>query len=416
MQIPLTESRLSRSYTSWTRFWFTPSDPTVLAAIRILVGAIALYTLIGYSFDLQEFVGEHAWLDLELRQEQYRDFPVVIVPFDWLGSNYGPPTTAEEKQYYLEYLRRWGEPPPLPYPKTAQEAKAYDEYRARWNVDPRSILTKGQPVWSVWFHVTDPFWMNVVQGSFLLCSFLFLIGCATRVTSVLTWFAVLSFVHRDPTSLFGADTMMVVLLMYLMIGPSGAALSIDRLLACWWARSRGLPEPEISPSVSANLALRLIQIHACIIYASAGLAKLQGQSWWYGTAPWGTLANFEFAPMQYPFYVGLLRFLAKTRWIYELTMTIGALGTLTFEIGYPFLIWRPGFRTLWLWMAVLLHAGIGMFLGLRTFSFLMLAFNLAFVSPQTVRWVLAKLAPKAWSPEDKETRRHGEKGQQAAAS
>ena len=51
-------------------------------------------------------------------------------------------------------------------------------------------------------------------------------------------------------------------------------------------------------SVSANFALRLLQIHVCIIYAAAGLSKLPGAKWWDGTAIWYTIANFEFAPMQ----------------------------------------------------------------------------------------------------------------------
>jgi hypothetical protein len=318
-----------------------------------------------------------------------------------VGKNYRKAETPEELEYQKAYFKRWGEPAPLPYPRSAAEAKVFDDYRARWGVDPRNVLSKGQPIWSVWFHVTDPFWMSVVQGGFILCSLLFAIGCATRLTSVFTWFAILSFIHRDPASLFGADTMLAVLLLYLMIGPSGAVLSVDHRLACWWAKRQGLPGPEPRPSVSANLALRLIQVHICIIYGAAGLSKLQGNSWWTGAAPWGTLANFEFTPMEYPAYVAFLRFLAHIRWLYELTMTVGALGTLVFEIGYPFLIWRPAFRKVWLWLAVLLHAGIGMFLGLRTFSILMLAFNLAFVSPATVRWALRRLslrADKAPSP------------------
>jgi Vitamin K-dependent gamma-carboxylase len=424
MPTAATESRLSPSCSAWNRFWYTPSDPRVLAAIRIITGLIALYTLIGYSLDLQEFVGQYAWYDLDSRIEEVNNAPFVNVPFDWPAIKPREPANPEEQKYQLYYSQKWGDDPPWPYPKTAEEAKAIDDYRARWGVDPRALLDKGQPVWSVWFHVTDPFWMNVVQGGFVLCGLLFTIGCATRLTSVVTWFAVLSFIHRDPASLFGADTMMAVLLLYLMIGPSGAALSVDRLLTSWWARRRGLPAPEPRPSVSANLAIRLIQIHACIIYGAAGLAKLQGQAWWYGIAPWGTLANFEYTPMQYPLYVDFLRFLAKTRWLYESTMTIGALGTLVFEIGYPFLIWRPAFRTIWLWIAVLLHAGIGMFLGLRTFSFLMLAFNLAFVSPGTVRWAVEKFWPSKWAMEDKagekqgnnEKSAQGQKGQQAAFS
>ena len=179
------------------------------------------------------------------------------------------------------------------------------------------------------------------------------------------------------------------------------------------ARAARLP-----PSVSANLTVRLIQVHVCVIYLMAGLAKLQGLSWWTGDAPWGTLANFEYAPMHLPLYVDFLRFLAQWRWLYELIIGMGAMITLTFEIGYAFLIWRPAFRTIWLWLAFFFHAGIGMFMGLRTFSILMLAFNLAFVSPETVRWAIGKLARWGRGVEhgveieaDKETRRQGDKEQ-----
>src|SRR5271166_5633244 len=107
MQTAATESRLSRACASWNRFWFTPSDPTVLAAIRIITGLVTLYTLIGYSLDLQEFVGKYGWLDLELRQEQYYDAPVPDVPFDWLANNSREPSTVEERTYWLDYVRKW---------------------------------------------------------------------------------------------------------------------------------------------------------------------------------------------------------------------------------------------------------------------------------------------------------------------
>ena len=80
-------------------------------------------------------------------------------------------------------------------------------------------------------------------------------------------------------------------------------------------------------------------------------------------------------------------------------MTGASLGTLVFEIGYPFLIWRPAFRTLMLWFAVLLHLGIGTLMGLKTFSMLMLAFNIAFLQPETIRWALGKLTPRRWREE-----------------
>jgi hypothetical protein len=258
------------------------------------------------------------------------------------------------------------------------------------------VQRKGMPVWSLWFHITDSAWMNVVHSAIVLCSFLFLIGWYTRITSVLTWFGALCYIHRDTAVMFGADTMMNVLLLYLMVGPSGAALSVDRWLAVRRARRLGQPEPALAPMVSATLAVRLVQIHACIIYLSAGLSKLQGMAWWTGTAPWITMANFEYAPLYWPLYVDFLRFLAKHRWLYELTMTTGSLGTLAFEIGYAFVIWRPAFRPLWLWMAVLFHLGIGLFMGLTSFAVVMLIFNMAFVSPATVRRVIDWVLPQSW--------------------
>jgi hypothetical protein len=368
------ESRLRQMNAAWNRFWFTPSDPTVLGAIRILTGLITFYTLLVYSFDLQDLMGNDAWMDLQVRQEQYRELPMPAIYLSWDEFGNLPPPTAEQKP-------------------------EIDAYRDRWGYDPRMVMSKGLPVWSVWFHVVDPFWMNVVHGSIVLCSFLFLIGFGTRITSVLTWFGALCYIHRDPAALFGVDTMMVVLLMYLMIGPSGAALSVDRWLQCRRARRLGLPQPALVPSVSATLAVRLMQIHLCIIYMSAGLAKLQGIAWWTGTAPWATMANYEYAPMHVSLYVDFLRFLAKHRWLYELTMTASAIGTLAFEIGYPFVIWQPKLRNLWLWVAAVLHLGIGMFMGLRTFSLMMVAFNLAFVAPSTVHWAINRILPTAWRAE-----------------
>jgi hypothetical protein len=163
-----------------------------------------------------------------------------------------------------------------------------------------------------------------------------------------------------------------------MIGPSGAALSVDRLLA----RRRGQAAPE--PSVSANLALRLMQVHFCIIYLTAGLSKLLGGTWWSGTAVWWTLANYEFAPLRLPIYYEALRWMARHRLIWELVMTSGVLYTLVLEISFPYLVWKRELRWLMVLGSVLLHTFIGLFMGLVTFGLLMAALVLAFVPAEAV--------------------------------
>src|SRR5262249_41352909 len=126
---------------------------------------------------------------------------------------------------------------------------------------------------------------------------------------------VVSTVHRVPFALFGFDQVLSALLLYLAVtASSGEAVSLDRFVSRWRrARSpaafsrptrhkeelrpptgpdeRGVPEP----TITANLALRLVQLHVVLIYAMAGLAKLQGPSWWTGEALWKTMATGEFA-------------------------------------------------------------------------------------------------------------------------
>lgn len=55
----------------WNRFWFAPSDPASLGAVRIAVGLIALYWQLTYTPDLIAFFGADGLIPLEaLRQWQ----------------------------------------------------------------------------------------------------------------------------------------------------------------------------------------------------------------------------------------------------------------------------------------------------------------------------------------------------------
>jgi hypothetical protein len=51
-------SRLSQEFGSgWTRFWFTPSDPATISAIRLLAGVLVVYMHATLCFDLEAFFG-----------------------------------------------------------------------------------------------------------------------------------------------------------------------------------------------------------------------------------------------------------------------------------------------------------------------------------------------------------------------
>src|SRR5689334_10942651 len=56
---------------AWNRFWFTPADPATLSAIRILAGAMLLYTHAVWSIDLVEFFGPQSWVNPQAMPAYY---------------------------------------------------------------------------------------------------------------------------------------------------------------------------------------------------------------------------------------------------------------------------------------------------------------------------------------------------------
>jgi hypothetical protein len=208
---------------------------------------------------------------------------------------------------------------------------------------------------------------------------LFTVGLWTRVTSVLALIVAISFVHRVPGALFGLDQINVLLTLYLAIGPSGQALSVDRWLA---GRRGGAEASRPAPSAAANLAQRLIQVHMCVIYFFAGVSKLQGPAWWNGEAMWRAFANLEYQSAD-------MTWLAWHPWLVNLITH----ASIAWELSFCVLIWLRLWRPLVLAGAVVLHLGIGLFLGMWTFGLVMLIGCASFLPAEAVRQFVA-----AWVP------------------
>lgn len=238
------------------------------------------------------------------------------------------------------------------------------------------------PWWgqSVWFYVHGPVAIGLVYAAFLLAILCFTVGLFTRTANLAVWIGHLSFVHRAFLSWCGMDTVLAMLTFYLLLAPSGAAFALD-------CRHRG--RCALSRSWAANLALRLIQIHMCVIYLCAGLSKLQGNRWWDGTAVWMTLALHEFAPVN----VTWLGYLGDDFCL--LLSNVGVLLTLGFEIGFAFLVWNRRARPALLALALLLHAGIGFFMGMGAFGAAMLTGCLSFVDADIIRQFAARFPSRS---------------------
>ncbi len=365
----------------WNTFWFTPADPTVLGVIRIFGGMLLFYILVASGPLLRSIYAPDGWIDTPTSDILRHESPWVP-PNDAWDQPEGTPQGDMSQRVQRPEMSKW--------PQSR-------EYYQRWNLDPIFTIDMGQPLFSQFFHVTDPFWVDVVHGIALIVAVLFTLGLCTRVVSVLAWVLALGYIHRAPPSLFGMDTMLAIVLLYLMIAPSGATLSLDRLIQRFrvsftsLSGHRSAPTITLAPSVSANLVLRLFQIHFCIIYLASGAAKMQGAAWHNGTAIWQTMANYQFTPARFEFFTSMLHYLASHRVLFEIVGTGGSLFTFALEIGLPFLIWNPRLRWLMIIGAVMLHTGIALMMGLVAFSLLMIVMLVSFIPAATVRAFLEKL-------------------------
>jgi len=219
-----------------------------------------------------------------------------------------------------------------------------------------------------------------LHGLALLSFVAFTVGWGMPWSGVLATLFAISYAHRASGALFGLDQMNVALATYLTLGGAGRAYSLDG----WWAARRaarggdasvgglwgggGVSGGEDTHCVWANLATRLIQVQLCIIYWFAGTGKLQGVSWWNGEAIWGAFASYQYQSID-------------MSWTYQfpLWLALATHMTVIWEISYPFLVWNGRTRPWVIGIAFLVHGGIGLFLGMMTFGYIMVVANLAFV-------------------------------------
>jgi hypothetical protein len=299
----------------WDQFWFTPALPHTLALIRILGGAMLLYTHAAWSLNLISFLGHDSWLNADT---------VALM-------NAG----ADGKNFAWSYLY--------------------------W-VDSPALL-----------------WTLHIAG--LVVFAMLTVGLFTRASAVLAWIITLSYCHRLSGTLFGLDQINAFIATYLMLGDSGAVWSVDRCVV----KRRGA-DGGIRPSIGTNIAIRLLQLHMCVIYLFGGIGKMRGEMWWDGSALWFAIASLEYQSLDMTWTV-------HHRWLLALLTHV----TVFWETFYCVLIWPKATRWLCLTMAVMVHLGIAVALGMKTFGLAMIIGNLAFVYPETVRDVVVWLA-RRWTP------------------
>src|SRR5262249_51813481 len=137
---------------------------------------------------------------------------------------------------------------------------------------------------------------------------------------------------------------LVVLAFYMMLGHllagqrDGELSPLARLFGGLpaWLRRGGVAEPR--PSLGANLAMRLFQVHFALIVVTAGVSQLPSGDWWGGVALW--------YPMYPPFAQTYeeIRRLAPQREFMLGYLSLAAYAVLAWQVAFPLFAWRPRWR------------------------------------------------------------------------
>jgi hypothetical protein len=312
------------SVDGWNRFWFPLADPAPLAVIRIAIGLLLVYSHAVWALNSESFFGADSWL------------------------NSGAVSAIRAGSFSVSAL---------------------------------------------WWADGSPTLIAVVHGVAILNALSLTFGLWSRVAAPVAFLLTASFANRNPAALYGFDQVLGFVTLYLCVNPGHGWWSIDR-----WrefrrrekdAGSQGVSDSEIvvsRPSVSANIATRLIQLHLCLIYLVAGLAKLKGAAWWSGVAFWGAIGNLEYQTLD-------------MTWLVDWPMLVSLLtvSALAWEISYAALVWNRWTRPLVLTFGVMVHAGIAVCFGMMTFGLSMIVANVAFVRPSVIRSLFERNHVDPWT-------------------
>lgn len=323
----------------WSRFWFAAADPAALAGLRLLFGAYLLVWLGGSFADRHALFGLNGWFDA----------------------------------------------------RAFREASTLPE-------DARPVMG-----WSPIFVAQGSGAIDAVYFGSMLAIAAFAAGLCVRVTSILTWLAIVSFT-ANPALGYGGDLLVAVVGFYLMIAHALAGFAKREMLA-WPLRPLETARPG---SVAANLGIRLLQVHVAIAVLACGSYKLQIGEWWAGDALW--------FPAFHPETTKLDDILAWRQRSPQFLLSVIGLGTyavLAWQLAFPFLIWRRRWQPFMIAGAIAGMFGCWFIYRLPTYGPVLTLCCLAYLEPSIWRGWLEKMPGLARKQMKSERRTDGKLDDQA---
>ncbi len=185
-----------------------------------------------------------------------------------------------------------------------------------------------------------------------------LVGWHTRAAAVVAWLTHTMLIMAQRASVYGVDDFTHIALFYCIWFPVGHWGSLDVVAG----RVKG------EASAAARLALRVLQIHLCLVYLSSGIEKAitPPYQWLDGEVIWRTALLPEFRQFE-------MTWMADMPWL----AMLAAWGSLVIEIGYAVFVWPRRTRKMWALATLGMHLGIAIFMGLASFAAVMMVLTFA---------------------------------------
>lgn len=222
----------------------------------------------------------------------------------------------------------------------------------------------------------DNRWVTVLYWGMWVAGVSFTLGFRANLSALILFLCLTSFHHRNLLIFHSGDTLIRVCLFLLIFGPIGKMYSIDSWLA---KRSGGDKKPE--QIYCSPWTQNLLRFQVAIVYAQSTLSKMEGETWWNGTAVY-------YASRMEDFY----KFPVPVIFDHVLGFQIATWTTLAIELALWTLIWVKELRYYVLVLGVLLHLGIDWTMNLPVFENLMIATYTLFLRPADVERFVETMA------------------------
>lgn len=194
----------------------------------------------------------------------------------------------------------------------------------------------------------------------IFLNLLFILGLATRITTPLLFFFLLSLHNHCPIILHAGDNYSRLVLLFLCFSGSsaGRVLSLDRILS---------KKPESSTLIEP-VAMRMIQIQFCFIYLINWLYKICGSIWLEGSAVYYATRLTQYWRLDYPAFLDNALASRLLTW-----------STLVVEAALAVLLWIPRARYLMIVIGVAFHLFLDLTFNLGVFEWFFIVTFLLFV-------------------------------------